>query len=101
MGLSKNATAVLLLATVISVVYFLKTMHTLIRLSAWSQVASKEEKKVGLASRTWSGGRALLLREMSKMATMNQSLSRWEDYEMSMASDELIKNIRVREGKLD
>ena len=35
------------------------------------------------------------------MATMNQNLSRWEDYEMSMASDELIKNIRVREGKLD
>ena len=32
---------------------------------------------------------------------MNQSLSRWEDYEISMASDELVKNLRFIEGRLD
>lgn len=32
---------------------------------------------------------------------MNQSLSHWRDYEMSMASEELLNNLRVGEGKLD
>jgi hypothetical protein len=76
-------------------------MLTLIRLSAWSQGASKGRKRVGLGSQTWNGGRELLLKEISKTGIMNQSLSRWEDYEISMASDELVKNLRFKEGRLD
>ena len=101
MGLSKNATVLLLLVTVINVVYFLRMMLTLIQLSAWSQVASKEDKKVGLGSQTWNGGRGLLLKEISRMGITNQSLSHWKDYEISMASDELVKNLRFKEGTLD
>ena len=35
------------------------------------------------------------------MAITSQSLSRWEDYEKSMASDDLVKNLRKDEGLLD
>ena len=101
MGLSKNAIAVLLLVTVISVVCFLRMMLTLIRLSAWAQGALKGRKKFGLGSQTWSGGRGLLLKEISKTGIMNQSLSHWKDYEISIASENLIRNIRIREGTLD
>ena len=101
MGLSRNATVLLLLVTAISVVCFLKMMLTLTQLSAWSQVASKGARKVGQGKLTMSGGRESLLKEISKMGITNQSLSRWKDYEMSMASEELLNNLRVGEGKLD
>ena len=32
---------------------------------------------------------------------MNQSLSHWKDYEIYIASENLIKNIRIKEGTLD
>jgi hypothetical protein len=98
---SKSVIALLLLVTVIGVISFLRMTLTLIQLSGWSRVASKEEKKVGLGSLTTSGGRASLLKEISKTGIMNQSLSHWKDYEISIASENLIKNIRIREGTLD
>ena len=86
---------------VIGVISFLRMTLTLIRLLGWSQVASKGEKKVGLGSLTTSGGRVSLLKEISRTGITSQSLSHWKDYEMSIVSEDLIKNIRIREGTLD
>jgi len=98
---SRSVIVLSLLVIVIGVISFLRMTLTLIQLSGWSRVASKGGKKVGLGSLTTRGGRASLLKEISRTGIMNRSLSHWKDYEISIVSEDLIKNIRIREGTLD